>query len=215
MPITIDQYPRKQTLDLRLSMAASLAAFLRDQRFPDEFGSTQFAEVYEEWPGPDDRFVTPAACVLPRGQLDYALARLTPTLLEDTCFPPAGTGQNGFGLYALADAECDFEVQVRAPTTKERSDVVAGFEKLFVADRLLMDHEQGRRYGRLITLTTYHGLPARYSLQSVTVDDDADSAMKNRRESTFLVRAQAKLVKVGFVAPFVLRITEIVDDEPA
>jgi len=214
MPVTIDDFPRKKTLDLRLSMAEALAGFLRTQRFPDEFGATQFAAVFSEWPDADARFVTPAACVLPRGPLVYADARLVPTLLEDTCFPAAGTGQKGFGLYALADAECDFDVQVRAPTGKERSDVVAGFEQLFVSDGILMDHQQGRRYGRLITLDAYYGLPARYSLQSVTVDDDGEAALKNRREATFLVRAQAKLVKVGVVYPFVLTIRELVDGEP-
>jgi hypothetical protein len=212
MPIKLYQYSRKQTLSLRLSMAAALADFLRSQRFPEPDGPVQFAEVFDEWPAADDRFVTPAACVLPRGALNYAEARLTPTLLEDTW---EVKGEPGFGLYALADAECDFEVQVRAPTGKERDDIVAGFERLFVEDGLLMNHEQGRRYGRLVTLQAYFGLPARFSLQSVSILDDQETAIRNRNEAVFVVRAQAKQVRLGPVQPFTLKIVEKVDDELA
>lgn len=193
-------------------MAETLAVFLRAQRFPDQSGGTQFAEVFAEWPSADDRFVTPAACVLPTGPMSYAEARLTPTLLEDTW---EVRGEPGFGLYALADAECDFEVQVRCPTGGERDDIVQGFEGLFVEDGLLMNHQQGRRYGRVINLATYFALPARFSLQSVSILDDTDTALRNRNEAKFVVRAQAKQVKIGRVMPFVLKIVETVDGEPA
>lgn len=193
-------------------MAKALADYLRTARFPDSSGGTQFSEVFDEWPGAEDRFVNTAACVLPRGAMTYADARLTPTLIPGTW---EREGEPGFGLYAMADAECDFEVQVRAASPKERADIVAGFETMFVEDGVLMNYLQGRRNGRLITLDAYFGLPARFSLQQMTIDDDGDAAMRNRREATFVVRAQAKHVKVGPVQPFTLRIVETVDGEPA
>jgi len=201
-------YSRSQTLDLRLAMANALASYLGDMEFRAGARAFQFARVFDEWPSAMDDSVLPAACVLPDEVLKYADARLTPALVEETWEP---AGRPGWGLYELADAECDLGVTVRAASPGERSAIVATVEAAFVEDRVTGNFEQGARMSRVLTMPAYWGLPCRVRMVEMRVLDDGETAQKNWNEATFLVRAQATQVKLDRVAPFRLKIVEDVE----
>lgn len=204
MPITdISQYSRKQTLDVRSAMATAIARKLRDSVFPrGSGGSIKFAEVFESWPSYEQRYVPPSACVLPTPTL-YDAARLTPTLLEDTWEPP---GDVGFGLYQLADIEVEFEINIRAASSAERSDIIAGLEQAWVADGILMDQVAGARYGILLEMPEYWGLCAGFSLVSARTLDDEDKAMREHREAVLSVKGVASQVTLRPVRPLNLTV---------
>lgn len=204
---TPEQFSRKQTLDLESAMAKAIADLLRVQNFvgPGGQGTIRFNEVFAEWPSSNDRYVGPAACVQPMNPIVYEDSRMTPSLLEDTWEPK---GARGFGLYALAEGVKDFEVILRAPTKPERRALMAGIETLLVAPGVLNNRAQGARYGVVQTMAEYWSLNCRLSQQSKQVEDDADKAQKNRWEATFVVRAQAPLVKLDVVTPFKVKIVE-------
>jgi hypothetical protein len=205
-----DQFSRHQTLDLETAMATAVSDNLKDQVFPGAggLGVIRFQEVFSEWPTANDRHVSPAACVTPVNRLLYSEARLTPSLLEDTWEP---RGMRGFGLYALAEGTKDFEVVIRAATKAERRALVAGIEGLFLAPGVLNNRAQGARYGVVQTMPEYWGLLCRLSLQDKQLEDTEESAQKNRWEATFLVRAQAPLVKLDVVTPFKVKIVEQIE----
>lgn len=195
-------------MDLESAMAKALSDLLRLQEFkgPGGLGTIRFSEVFSEWPGSNDRYIACAASVVSvETPIQYSDSRMTPSLIEDTWEP---RGMRGFGLYSLAEGEKDFSVQVRAPTKAERRALVAGMETLLVAPGVLNNRAQGARYGVIQTMPEYWGLPARFSQQSKQVLDNADSAQKNRWEASFLVRAQASLVKLDVVTPFKVKIVE-------
>jgi hypothetical protein len=207
-------FSRKQTLDLQTAMARALARTLGAAVFPGpgNQGEVRFRQVYEEWPGPNDRHATPAACVRSDQRITYADAMPTPQLLEDTWEPQ---GRSGLGLYKSAEGECDFQVEVRCASKPERSAVSAGVEELFLPPGVLQNHAAGPRYGVLVPMPEYWGLSVRLSVQSRDPADDAEAAIKNRWEARFLVRAQAPKVRLDVVQPFRLKIVELIDGEPA
>jgi hypothetical protein len=203
MPIVREQYSRSQRLDVKQAMATAIANYLRSLRFPRASGGEfAFAQVFEEWPDYEQRFVPPSACVLPTPTL-YAPARLTPTLMEDTW---EIRGEPGFGLYKLADIEADFEINVRAPSGAERSDIIAGIEQAWVAADLLMDHSSGARYGIELAMPEYWGLCATFALLSARVLDNEDMAMKAHREAVLTLSGVAPQVKLGPVRPMNMNI---------
>lgn len=192
-------------------MRAAVSALLTGKEFPgpgDGGAPIKFSQVFDEWPTSNDRYVTPAACVLPAGKLVYADARLTPTLLEETWEPRGGAG---LGLYALAEGEKDFEVQVRAVSKAERRALVAGIEDLLTSEPGVLTNPRGAKYGVLRPMPEYWGLDVRLSLQDKGLDDTEDAAQKNRWEATFTVRAQALLVKLDTVVPFTVTIREVIE----
>lgn len=201
-----ESFTRKQTLDVRLALASALAAHLRTLEFNSGGALFSFAQVFDEWPAWEQEFVSPAACVLPDEELAYVDARPVPTLLEETWEPQ---GQAGWGLYALSDAECDLRVNVRAPSGGERTAIVQTVEEAFVIDQVTGNYDQGRRYGIMLDLPEYFALQGRFSLQTMRILDDAETAMRNQNEAVFLVRAQAPHVKVAPVQPFLLRIEDL------
>jgi hypothetical protein len=204
-------YSRRQTLDLRLAMANALAEYLGTLHFKAGSRSFQLARVFDEWPSDLDENVLPAACVLPDEKIVYADARLTPTLLEETWEPK---GRPGWGLYQDSDAEVDLLVTVRAASSGERSGIVMRLEDAFLEDRVTGNYELGRRVGRMLPMPAYWGLNARYRAVEMRVIDDAETAQKNWNEVNLLVRAQAPKVRLDRVAPFSLRVTEVVGDDP-
>lgn len=201
-------YSRTATLDLRLAMASALADFLASLSFRAGSRDFQFARVFDEWPSAMEDSVLPAACVLPDEVLKYSDARLTPTLVEETWEP---AGRPGWGLYELADAECDMGVTVRAASPGERSAIVAGVEAAFVEDRVTGNFERGARMNRILAMPAYWGLPCRVRVAEMRVLDDGETAQKNWNEATFLVRAQATQVRLDRVVPFRLKIVEDVE----
>lgn len=206
MPISISQFSRKQSLDLETAMARAIVNFLSAQAYPGAagIGLIRFAQVFEEWPGSNDEFVSPGVCVLPDGELAYGPSHPTPRLLEDTWENP---GEAGFGLYELSEASMAFQVVVRAPTGPERNALKAGIEQLFVDPQVLMV-PTGARYGVLANMPEYFGLNCRLSLGSSRKLDGADNAMKNINEAQFVIRAEAPHVRVGPVQPLTLKIVE-------
>lgn len=199
-------YSRSQTRDLQTAMAIAVASVLADGDWPAPggVGRIRFSQVYEQWPTTNDRYVTPAACVLPSGELSYSESHLTPRLLEDTWEPK---GSRGVGLYELSEAEMDFEVQVRAASRAERGALVAGVETSFV-EPIVINGGRPARYGIVRPMREYWGLPIRLSLQGKRLEDGTESATKNRWEATFTVRAQAAQVVLGPVSPFTIRVVE-------
>jgi hypothetical protein len=189
-------------------MALALARKLRAAVFPrPSGGQLRFAEVFESWPDYTQRFVPPAACVLP-GSWPYDAARMTPTLLEDTWEPH---GDVGFGLYKTADISADFEINIRATSDAERAVLLAGLEDIWVADEVLMDHISGARYGVLIEMTEYWGVCAGFALKSARVVDNEDMAIRNHREAIITVTGQAPQVKLAPVRP--LKLTVRIDSD--
>lgn len=201
------RYSRQQTLDLQTSMATAIADLLRGSKFPGPRGkgTISFAAVYDEWPSSQDNALSPSACVMSNDVLRYAPALLTPTLFEDTWEP---VGQLGVGLYKLSEGECDFHVEMRAASRRERSALVAGIEALFVEPLVLNDKQIGAQYGRTLPMPSYWNLDVRIALQEKALADDPESAKTNRWDATFLVRAQANHVRLDVVSPFRLTIVE-------
>ncbi len=210
--MTREKFSRKQTLDLQTAMATAIAGVLRPAEFPGPVGKgkIKFRKVFAEWPTSVDGNVTLAACVLSNDTIKYAPALLTPKLLEDTWEPKGGLG---LGLYKVSEGECDFHVELRAPSKPERSALVAGVEQLFFAAGVLNTNPQGARYGVMVPMPEYWGLNVRLSVQDKAMGDDAESAKTNRWEAVFLIRAQANHVRLDTVAPFKVRIIELVDGE--
>lgn len=189
-------------------MAKALADLLREQVWqgPQGLGTIKFNEVFSEWPSSNDRYVAPAASVVAADTpIQYSDSRPTPSLIESTWEP---RGMRGFGLYALAEGEKDFNLQVRAPTKAERRALVAGIETLLFAPGVLNNRAQGARYGVVQKMPEYWDLPVRLSQQSKQVLDNPDNAQKNRWEASFIIRAQASLVKLDVVTPFKVKIVE-------
>lgn len=202
------QYSRKRTKSLRAAMAEALQTKLLLARFDRGDGTTfPLAEVYPAWPDPEDHYVYPSATILP-GPATYEDAGMTPTLLDGTWEPE---GQPGFGLYKLSELVVPFEVQVRAPTDSERDLLVAGLEDMWVEEGVLMDHEVGARYGVELDLPGYWGVCAIFSLQSVRILDNEDSAQRQHREAVLSVIGRAPQVKLGPVQPMKLTIRQCLD----
>ena len=203
MAFTREQYGRKQTLDVRSAMAVALARRLREAEFLAPVGGAfRFSEVFESWPDYGQRYVPPAACVLPSPVI-YDAARLTPTLMEDTWEPQGGVG---FGLYKTADIAADFEVNIRTASAAERNIVMAAVENLWTVDGMLMDQEAGPRYGIVVAMPEYFGVCAGFALKSARVIDNEDMAMREHREVVLVVNGQAPQVKLGPVRPMNLTV---------
>lgn len=196
-------YSRKHILSLRAAMAFALTDKLRNTGFSTPGGGlTYLNEVYPEWPDPEDNFVTPAATIMP-GTAVYEDAGMTPTLLQETWEP---YGQPGWGLYKTSELVVPYTIQIRCPTSAERDVIVAGVEDMWVDDEVLMDHQEGARYGILIDLPQYWGVTATFTLMSMETLDNEDAAMRNHREATFSIMGRAPAVKLGPVQPCKLTI---------
>lgn len=193
-------------MDLETAISLAVTRAL-DQDFtgPGGIGKIRFVQLFEDWPSMEQSFVTPTAVVLPDGDLVYGPGLLTPKLLEDTW---EVAGEPGLGLYELAEASREFQVLFRGSTAMERNALKAGIEGAFVADPILIAPRLGARYGTVVAMPEYWGLAARLTLVSTSKLDDAESASKNIWEGRISLRAEAKLVKLGLVQPFRLRITE-------
>lgn len=213
-----EQYSRTKKRDLRGAMAQALRTYLEGISIPVSDGVIKFARVFEEWPSYDDKFVAPSACVLP-SEAPYVPARLTPTLLEDTWEPQ---GFQGFGLYALAEIDASFEINIRATSKPMRSAILARMEELWVfpgydeGDPFGLRPNGGEyqspldRYGILLPMPDYYGLTARFALGSQRVIDDQDPAMRNIREATITVTGQGRLVELLPVVPMTARVREVI-----
>jgi hypothetical protein len=183
-------------------MGLALRRHLEVLQFQNAGAIFGFNEVFDEWPSYIQRYVPPAACVLP-GSWEYGDWSFTPTLLEDTW---EVRGEPGFGLYKLSELSANFEVSIRANSNAERSSLIQGIEESFVAPRLLMDDPAGARYGVFLPLPEYYGLEARFALLSARNMDTEDSALREHRDAVFVVSGQAPQVRVGPVFPLNLTI---------
>lgn len=189
-------------------MALAMRRHLEGLQFFNANGSFQFAQVFEEWPSYIDRYVPPSACVLP-GEWKYSDWAYTEHLLEDTW---EVRGEPGFGLYKLAEIECDLEISLRTNSIAEREVIVLGIEESFMANGLLMNDAAGPRYGILLPMPEYYGLSARFALTDARVIDDEERSMREQRDAVLVISGQAPHVKVGPVFPLKLRIRLEVDD---
>lgn len=196
--ITVEQYSRKQSLNVRAAMVRAIAERLRNAKFPKPRGGfIQFSQVFEHWPDYPERSTAIVAAVLP-SPVRYDAARLTPSLIDETWEP---YGEVGFGLYRLADIDAEFEIQIRCPTDAERSVVLAGMETLWVADEVLMDPIAGARYGVIICMPEYFGVAAGFALKDMRVLDDENRAVREHREAIMTIFGQATQVKLAPVRP--------------
>jgi len=203
MAFSREDYSRKQTVDLTTAMSQAIADRLTACAWPGPGGqgTIQLKRVFTDWPTFNDEFVPPSGCILPDPPLVYGPSHPTPRLLEETWEPQ---GQLGFGLYELQEATRDVEVVVRAPTSAERQALLAGIETTFQDPRLLM-WRRGARNGVFVPMPGYFGIPCRLTFLSSQKHDDQDTAARNQNEATFVVRAEAKHVMLGPVAPFTLK----------
>lgn len=212
MAFTLEQFSRKQTLDLSTAIATAVARHMKDALFPGPggVGSIQLAEVFADWPSYEQAQLSPAGCILPDSALVYDEAYPTPFLLDETWEP---VGAPGFGMYALSEVKRDLDVVVRAATSPERNALVAGIEGLFFRPEISALPGPSR-YGVLLTMPEYFDLPVRVSLAESRKMDNAESAVRNVWESQILLRTQAKHCVVRPVRPFNVNIHEIVGTDP-
>src|SRR5215831_3942382 len=202
---TPEQFSRTQTTDLETAIAdAVMSALNRPFPVPGTQREIQLAELYDEWPDIEDNFVDPSAVVLPDTELLYGPSHPTPVLLEDTWEPK---GEMGFGLYELSEASREFEVAVRTSTAVDRQALKAGIETAFQNDdNVLVAPSNGVRYGMVVPMPGYWGLPCRLTLLASLKLDDPDTAARKIEELRFRIVAQAQHVKLGRVPPFRLRL---------
>lgn len=189
------QYSRIATAPARVALVKALCRHVEALRFGTE--NKQFARVFEEWANFADDYMPPSACVLP-GTWEYVDAVMTPTLLEDTWEP---AGQQGFGLYKLAEMNLKLEIAARTDNTVERDEFTLAVESSFRAPRMLMDQVGGGRYGIILPLPEYYGLTGRFAMDSARYLDSEDPAVRNQRDAIFTVSAQCAVVTVGPVYP--------------
>ncbi len=207
--MNVEDFSRRQTLDLETAMSEAICRHLREATFPGPPGAPaiQLARVFEDWPSYEDSQLSPSACVLPDAPLVYDEAYPEPFLIEETWEP---RGRPGFGIYALSEARRDLEMIFRAATAAERDALKAGVETTFFGAGLSA-LPGPNRYGVILTMREYFGMPVRVSIAESRKLDDADKAIRNAWDFSILLRAQAKHVKVAPVQPFSLKIREEVE----
>ena len=205
MPIFLrEQFSRSATLDLETAIATALTGSLKQNYLgPGGKGKVAFAQVFEDWATFEDDFVSPSAVVMPDGELLYGPSQLVPSLIEETWEPQH---EQGFGLYVLSEATKDFTVVIRSSNQAERNALKAGVETSFVAPEVNIAPVLGERYGVVIDMPGYWGLPVTLKLLGSRKLDDADSAAKNIWQAEFRIAAQARHVKLGPVVPFRVKI---------
>jgi hypothetical protein len=149
----------------------------------------------------------PAAAILP-DRLTHVGSSTAPRMLEwswsggdpaacssgGRLLYPHGDGSgNGFALFARDEVQANFVLLVRGRTIAQRKAIVSVLEDSFVEDSseadpsavhpLTVDRSllgQPIREGRLLTLSSYYDLPARFSLRAETILDSEMSAEENR-----------------------------------
>ncbi len=213
MPVlTPAQYSRKQETDLETAMALALTrAVAGEFPGPGGLGKIQLAQVFEDWATFQDNFVSPGGVVEPDGELLYGPGQTVPVLIEETWEPQGGVG---LGLYVLSEATKDFLLTIRSHVQAERDALKAGIEAAFVDPAVLLAPPLGARYGLVVDVPEYWGLPITLKLLGSRKLDDADRAAKGQWEAEFRIAVQGRHVKLGPVRPFGLRITEQVGDAP-
>ena len=204
MPLA--QFSRKASIGLRNALAVALGRLVQDLTFPGS-QAQNFAAVYDEWPDFLETGVFPAACILP-GEFKYTDSQMTPALLEETWEPQ---GMPGWGLQKTAELQTDFQLVVRTNLPGERAQLMQAVEDLFQSQGNLMD-TTGPRYGLLVTLPEYYGISARFTLLSGSVMDNEDTAMREKRDASFIVSARAPKVQVTPVWPLALSVTKTILD---
>ncbi len=218
MQITLEQYSRKAATDLENGIARAVRAAIEGALVqpPGEAPRLAFSRVFDTWASYEQDFVAPAACVVPAGALQFVESYSTPCLLEETWEPQ---GEPGFGLYAVAAAEQEIDVLVRAGSDVERNLLVRALEGLFfekTAEGALLHLPAGARYGRVLTMDDYYQLPVRTSLREVAKGDNEESAQRSAWEARVGLRVQAKEVVLGVVQPFTVTIqAEVVEEFPS
>lgn len=205
MPIFLrEQYSRSADLDLETAMAKALNDTInRDYAGAGGKGTVRFAQMFNDWPSFEENFVSPNAAVLPDGELLYGPSHLVPSLIEETWEPK---GEAGFGLYVLSEATKEFLVTVRSSNQEERNALKAGVETAFVAPEVNIAPRLGERYGVVVDMPGYWGLPVMLKLLGSRKLDGADNAAKNINEAEFRISAQARHVVLGPVVPFSVKI---------
>lgn len=208
MPLFLrEQFSRTASLDLETAIAKALTGTIsRPFIGPGGKGKVVFAQVFEDWATFEDDFVSPSAVVMPDGELLYGPSQLVPSLIEETWEPK---GEQGFGLYVLSEATKDFTVVIRSSNQAERNALKAGVEGAFVAPEVNIAPRLGERYGTVVDMPEYWGLPVALKLVGSRKLDDADAASKNIWETEFRITAQARHVVLGPVVPFSVKIRRL------
>lgn len=208
------QYSRRASMDVRDACALALRRVLEGIDRVIDGERIIFAHVFDEWPTFDDKYDSPAACVLPPPAWDYSDSDMVPHLLEDTVepnpIPMPDEGQTespAYGLYKTAEMLDRFELIIRCGSTAKRSMLKLAVEDAFQTRKVMMD-PAGQRYGLLLDLPEYWSLTARASLISGANTDSEDAAARNLREATFVVSMQAPKVQLGEVWPMAMTITK-------
>lgn len=203
------QYSKSRTLSVRKAMATALARHIATLRFP---GGKGFTQVFTDWPAYEGKYVPPTAVVMPKGSWIYEDALMSPTLLENTTEPiDPGTGEMvgaGWGLYKLAEVTMPIEITFACQNNTERDNVLEFLEDTFVAAGVLMNEIEGPRYGIIVPMPEYYGLPCRFALSEGRVLDDLETAMRDKREAVLTISAQAPHVTLGPVRPLILTVTK-------
>jgi hypothetical protein len=203
-------YSRTATLDLPTAMAAGLRRLLESVELQSPTGvPVRFSAVFDEWPQAEDNYAPPSACVVP-SDLEYSASVMTPALIEDTWEP---VGDFGFGLYVVAEAAQDVEVQIRTDTPGLRARVSLAMESIFLEPGLTALGSPSRN-GVVIPMPEYFGLPMRVLLLRSRKLDDQESAMHNAWETSYFLRIQARQVVLGRVSPFTVKVQEVVSVDP-
>jgi hypothetical protein len=199
-----EQYSRSATLDLETAIATALLSIIK-RPFPGPGGKgmIQLAEAFEDWASFEENYVSPSAAVLPDGELVYGPSQLVPSLIEETWEPK---GEQGFGLYVLSEATKDFLDTIRSSNQEERNALKAGLETAFVAPEINIAPRLGERYGTVVDMPEYWGLPVVLKLLGSRKLDDQDSSAKNNQQAEFRISAQARHVVLGPVVPFRVKI---------
>jgi hypothetical protein len=205
-----EQYSRSACMDVRDACAIALSRVIAEIDTVIAGQEVKFSSVFDEWPSFEDKYVSPAACILAPPEWSYDDSGSAPKLLERDTIESIDTGETdppSFGLYKTAEMVDEFAVSIRAGSTAMRSLLKLAIEDAFQTRNVTMDPNVPP-YGLLLPLPEYWGLTARASLKAGMNSDNEDSAARNQREATFTVRMQAPKVQLGAVYPFTATISE-------
>lgn len=204
---TRDQYSRKATKDVRDAAATALARYLRTLKFDS---GVQFTAVHDSWPSYSQRYQPPSACVLPNSW-KYGPWGTAPKLLEWSWEPQ---GEQGFGLEKTSELEMELEISIATNSPEERAILLLGVEDAFIDPQGLMSEQRGPRNAILLPMPEYYGLSARFNLLGGRVNDDQETAMREKRDAVITVSCQASKVRLIPVFPLALTIETRVNGDP-
>jgi hypothetical protein len=188
-----------KTRHLRDAMATTLRDYINTLQFslPASTEPKGFAEVYRSWAKFESRALTavgklPAATVLP-GELTYPPDYLTPRMDADSWHRDSEDGEL-YSIWMLKAAEAPFLVVARATSDIQRDAINLAFEDAF-SETGTPGAEDFSREGKLLTMDSYFGRKARFTLLSQQNLDSEATARENRWLAQFEILGHSDIAR--------------------